>query len=82
MKKIVTLLLVLSISAAMALPAFALSPKPASDMAAQEESVTRAEEFQWRYRINNGKMQKRLWSITYGYWITDWMPYDTPYPYP
>lgn len=32
-----------------------------------------AEEREWIYRIYEGKYQKRLWSLTYGYWLTDWI---------
>lgn len=34
-----------------------------------------AEEVEWIYRqvIATGKYQRRLWSITYGYWKTDWI---------
>ena len=34
-----------------------------------------AEETEWIYRkiIATGKYQKRLWSITYGVWLTDWI---------
>lgn len=35
--------------------------------------TTRAEQVRWYYRIHNGVKQKRLWSITYGYWKTKWM---------
>ena len=31
------------------------------------------EETEWVYRSYNGKYQRRLWSITYGYWLTDWI---------
>lgn len=79
MRKIATLLLVLSFSISLALPAFAISSEPVSDVCT-EESVARVEETQWRYRLYNGQQQKRLWSITYMKWLTDWMPYDTPYP--
>lgn len=34
---------------------------------------TRVEEFKWYYRTYNGVCQKRLWSLTYGYWVTDWV---------
>ncbi len=30
---------------------------------------------QWYYRTYNGKRQRRLWSITYEKWMTDWMYY-------
>lgn len=32
----------------------------------------RAERKEWKYRLVDGKTQKRLWSITYGKWLTDW----------
>ena len=31
-----------------------------------------AEETTWFYRTVDGKLQKRLWSNTYGKWLTDW----------
>lgn len=33
----------------------------------------RAEEFQIFVRIYNGKKQYRIWSVTFGYWVTDWI---------
>lgn len=33
----------------------------------------REEEFMWFYRTYNGVEQKRLWSITYGHWVTGWI---------
>lgn len=35
-----------------------------------------ADETQWYYRNNNGVLEKRLWSITEGRWLTAWMPAD------
>lgn len=32
-----------------------------------------AEEVGWFIRYVNGRKQKRLWSHTYGRWITDWI---------
>ncbi len=43
---------------------------PADPAPAAEE---RASETEWRYRVYNGVQQKRLWSITYGIWLTDWI---------
>ncbi|EHL07556.1 hypothetical protein HMPREF0322_01673 [Desulfitobacterium hafniense DP7] len=37
-------------------------------------SVIHAEETEWYYRVQNGVMEKRLWSITKRVWLTDWMP--------
>lgn len=33
-----------------------------------------AEQTEWRYRLVDGKAEKRLWSITYGKWLTNWKP--------
>lgn len=30
-----------------------------------------AEITKYKYRLNNAKLQKRLWSVTYGRWIDD-----------
>lgn len=27
----------------------------------------------WKYRMNNGVLEKRLWSNTYNKWLTDWI---------
>ena len=39
---------------------------------ATETLEERAEETVWKYRNVDGKLQKRLWSLTYGKWITEW----------
>lgn len=31
-----------------------------------------AEQTEWVYRFMDGKLQKRLWSITYNKWLTNW----------
>lgn len=36
------------------------------------ESTLRAELTEWCYRIYNGVLQRRLWSITQNMWLTDW----------
>lgn len=42
-----------------------------------EEAIqTRVEETDWFYRNNNGVIEKRLWSYTYGKWLTDWIPVE------
>jgi len=38
------------------------------------EIIMRAEETEWRYKKINGAWYKRLWSITYAKWRTDWIP--------
>lgn len=79
MKRLISLVLALIISLAISIPAFAAEPANSKE-GSDKVTVMRAEETQWYYRVYNGQKQKRLWSITYGYWITAWMPYETPYP--
>lgn len=38
-----------------------------------KDENTREEEFMWFYRTYNGRRQRRLWSLTYQYWVTDWI---------
>lgn len=79
MKRILCLLLAVCIFFSIAVIAYADSyMEPES----QEEGFTdengnRAEETQWVFRWWNGLIQKRLWSITYGYWLTDWITVGT-----
>ncbi|MCL2437073.1 MAG: hypothetical protein FWD00_03430 [Clostridiales bacterium] len=37
-----------------------------------EEIMPLTEQFEWRYRVHNGRLQRRLWSLTWGVWRTDW----------
>lgn len=50
-----------------AMPAQAATPGVGSEV------TPNAEERQWFFRMHNGKLQRRLWSITYGKWLTDWI---------
>lgn len=72
MKKIVlwfvTLSLIFSICC---MPAFAAKPEPMEDL--QSTVEPRVDEVVWITRTYNGKLQKRLWSITYQVWLTDWI---------
>lgn len=36
------------------------------------ETITRAEETTWYFRVHNGVTQMRLWSESYQKWLTDW----------
>ena len=47
-----------------------------TEYVAKEDEPTRQEQFMWFYRVVNGKEQKRLWSVTYGRWVTDWIDCD------
>lgn len=64
------LLAALSCLSVMAMPAAAMEIPQEPD---NSVVYPNAEEFEWVYRELDGKYQKRLWSLTYGYWVTDWI---------
>lgn len=64
---LVTLSLLFSICS---LPSFAAEPTSGESQATVEP---RTDEVVWYTRTYNGKLQKRLWSITYQVWLTDWI---------
>ncbi|NCB62567.1 MAG: hypothetical protein EOM52_02975 [Clostridia bacterium] len=52
-----------------ATPAMAATPQKISESAMIS---TRGEQTEWRFRTTNGYLEKRLWSLTYNRWLTDW----------
>ena len=73
-KKIVKLLLgTLTAMMLFGMPVMANEASHEVDIVSIEEEQTREEVFMWYYRTYEGRRQKRLWSITYGYWVTDWI---------
>lgn len=54
---------------------FASATLPGQPVVAESEDTAspRAEETIWYTRTYNGKAQKRLWSVTRGVWLTDWI---------
>ena len=77
MKRIISLILALAMCISISVVAFADSPTAPEEI--EEELVIpadqpRAEETEWYYRIlDNYYVQRRLWSITYRKWLTDWI---------
>ena len=54
--------------------AFAMEPSTDYLVKMQiEEHSVRAEEQVWIYKTVDGVYYKRLWSYTYGEWVTDWI---------
>lgn len=53
------------------IPSVAAAEPPVETV--QTSQDTRSQEVIWVTRVYNGKQQKRLWSVTYGYWLTDWI---------
>lgn len=67
---VAALLCAVTLSTAGVTPALA-SPVPDGD----EGGISaRYEEVRWYYRTNHGVEEMRLWSITRGIWLTDWVP--------
>lgn len=74
-KLIISSILVLLLCCSFMTPAIA-APYTLDSDTTESYSITRAEETKWYYRVNNGVMEKRLWSITNGEWLTDWEPVE------
>ena len=77
-KKIVSLLLALAMCFSFSVTALAdysgVSGSDVQTEEAEKPEPTRPEETEWYYRItDDGLFQKRLWSITYRKWLTDWI---------
>lgn len=70
-RPVLFLLAAVSCLSVMAMPAAAMDlPEEPNDSVI----VQRAEETEWIYRKKaDGTYEKRLWSITYGYWKTEWI---------
>ncbi len=76
MKKAIFLtLLTLSLTTAplMATPCEAASIRQTTiERLPSADNSVLAEETQWYYRVVDGRVQRRLWSISYSKWLTDW----------
>ena len=79
MKKLVSLILALVLCLSVSVSAFALVTDVPEDEAITAAAgipgdSPNAEETEWVTRVtDDGLIQIRLWSITYGYWKTDWI---------
>lgn len=78
MKRFISLLLALIMCLSASFTAFADEFVPEEEGGLVFTSVdyvesTRAEETIWYFRTINGIRQMRLWSLTYGKWLTDWI---------
>ncbi|MEG0835029.1 MAG: hypothetical protein RR413_06255 [Christensenellaceae bacterium] len=74
-KKLVSIILALVISMVCIVPAFATVPQATISNNDYKQAVTinpKAEELVWYYRLHNGVYQRRLWNLTWGYWVTEW----------
>jgi hypothetical protein len=73
-KRIVKILLgTLTATMLLGMPVMAEEASPDVGEVAIEKENTREEAFIWIFRTYEGRRQKRLWSLTYQYWVTDWI---------
>ncbi len=75
MKKLISTILVFVLFTSFSVTAYAdvTSTEPIPTDETNSEIMPLAEEREWFYRNNNGMVEKRLWSYTYGKWLTDWI---------
>ena len=75
MKKIVSLILILIVLFALMVPVAVASENAQTEKAVVADYYDvspRWEQTQWVFRVDNGRLYQRLWSITFGRWLTDW----------
>ncbi len=75
-KIIISTVLVLLLICSFVTPAFAAPYDSSPTETTYASNGPRAEQTKWYYRVNNGIMEKRLWSITYEKWLTEWEPVE------
>ena len=72
-KTLLTALCLTALSFSIPTSAYAAELSPIA-ISEQGDVAPAAEQTQWIFRVNeDGVPQKRLWSITYGVWLTDWI---------
>ena len=77
MKRVQKVFAAVLIAACLMAPVSAIEAVEPEPMPAGSGDVSpRAEEVMWCYREVNGRTQRRLWSITYGCWLTEWEYFD------
>lgn len=73
-KTLIATLLVLAMMVSGLSVLAAAAEAPAAPAQAEDGGIApHAEETVWYTRVYNGVLQKRLWSITYERWLTDWI---------
>ena len=75
MKRFVSFLIVLIMCLSLSTVAIAESIQSEESVISTNivDEPARAEETIWYFRTYNGRAQMRLWSLTYGKWLTDWI---------
>jgi hypothetical protein len=73
-KKIISFALVLIVLLSFTYNVSATENGLATVMVVEDNATAEQEVTEWYFRVNNNRIEKRLWSITFGRWLTDWMP--------
>lgn len=73
MKKTLLAVVVALLLCLQAVPASAASEVAIPQTISEDVVAPASEETVWCTRVYNGMLQRRLWSITYGEWLTDWI---------
>lgn len=77
-KSLITIVLTVALSLSLAVPASAASAAHPLAVETSDTLLPNAEQTEWVFRITeDGVLQKRLWSITYQEWLTDWIVVPT-----
>lgn len=75
MKKFISILLAVVLCFSLSTTVFAdyVTEEPMVIASGSGEAEPMVEQTEWVYRNHNGNLEKRLWSNTYGKWLTDWI---------
>ena len=77
MKRLLSFILALLMLSSICVVAFADFPTEANTsdegLTIMSNEPVLQEETEWYFRGYLGRLQMCLWSITYGYWLTDWI---------
>ncbi|MDR2953461.1 MAG: hypothetical protein LBV43_00065 [Prevotella sp.] len=62
-------------SSLMTMPVFASNTAVPRQSNSDRSELVKQEQTVWKYVVNDatGVLLKRLWSLTYGKWLTDWI---------
>ena len=75
MKKIISIIIMLVVMFSLAVTVAAVyTPAQTETKEAVVDISPIWEQTQWFFRVNNGVLEQRLWSQTFGRWLTDWHP--------
>ncbi len=64
----------LAVLCALTLLTSGIAPAHAYAPPSEGDAVIQSEEIRIYYRLRDGVKEMRIWSLTYGHWITDWFP--------